>query len=542
MKDKMMNGQRLLLSTSKILLLLAFVIVVPVGVKAQVWTVLAVDPKGDGRDASLPDAAQLSYRYDKQHDLLWFRVSLYGKPHEEAFGVNIVVDTGAEDTAKMNWWGANKDFKFDKLVTAWVTRGNGGYQGAIGVGDATGARAQNFNNLMQNNLQIRAEGDSIVIGVKRTDLTDKMKMNLIAAVGSDQRWNDDIPNTRSIALDLAAPRPGRGLREIDLSRNNFRFPPDYETLADNLPPLTIKKGHGRETLILIPGVYSGKDSFDAFIARNQSLYKFYVVTPPGLNGTPARPLPPETTSYGEFTWTRRLGRDVLELISREKLSNPVIVAHGFPGSLVAEELAFQHPDVLGGVIEIASMPVQFFPSPKDPSRKTPATPEERVEIVNEGWAEKWFKYVTTETWESNNYPAVMFTNDPDRAEQVRQQVEAAPLPVKIRYLSEFMASDHSAELASLKVPLLALRPGFNEKLLADPTNSWYKTSFQDAWDAFSKNPRIQVVTIPNARALLLDDQPKLIDEAIATFVALTSSKGELKNPNLSGTKKSVVQR
>jgi pimeloyl-ACP methyl ester carboxylesterase len=542
MKATMMNGQRLLFTTSKILLLLAFVIVVPVGATAQVWTVLAVDPKGDGRDASLPDAAQLSYRYDKQHDLLWFRVSLYGKPHEESFGVNIAVDTGAEDTAKMNWWGANKDFKFDKLVTAWVTRGNGGYQGTIGVGDATGARVQNFNNLLQNNLQIRAEGDSIVIGLKRTDLTDKMKMNLIAAVGSNQQWNDDIPNTRSVALDLSAPRPARGLREIDLSRNNFRFPSDYKTLADNRPPLIIRKGRGRETLILIPGVYSGKEVFDAFIARNQSLYKFYVVTPPGLNGTPARPLPSETTSYGEFTWTRGLERDVLELISREKLSKPVILAHGFPGSLVAEDLAFQHPETLGGVIEIASMPVQFFPSPKDPSRKTPATPEERVETVNEGWAEKWFKYVTPETWESNNYPATMFTNDLDRAEEVRQQVEATPLPVKIRYLSEFMASDHSAELTNLKVPLLAIRPGFNEKLLADPANSWYKTSFQDVWDAFSKNPQIQVVTIANARALLLDDQPKLTDEETATFVALARSKAELKNPNLSGPKKSVVQR
>ncbi len=542
METQMINGQRMLLSTSKILLLLAFVTVVPVGVTAQVWTVIAVDPKGDGRDASLPDAAQLSYRYDKQQDLLWFRVSLYGKPHEESFGVNIVVDTGAEDTAKMNWWGANKDFKFDKLVTVWVARENGGYKGTIGVGDAAGAKAKNFNNLLQNNLEIRVEGDSILIGVKRTDLTDKMKMNLIAAVGSNQNWNDDIPNTRSVILDLSAPRPPRGLREIDMSRNNFRFPSNYQTLADNRPPLIIKKGHGRETLILIPGVYSGKEAFDEFIARNQSLYKFYVVTPPGLNGTPARPLPPERTSYGEFTWTRRLGRDVLELFSREKLGNPVIIAHGFPGSLVAEELAFQHPDALGGVIEIASMPAMFFPSPKDPSRKTLATPEERIETVNEGWAEKWFKYVTPETWESNNYIAEMFANDPGRAEQVRQQVEADALPVKIRYLCEFMASDHSAELASLKVPLLALRPGFNEKFLADPANSWYKTSFQDAWDAFSKNPRIQVVTIPNARALLLDDQPKLTDETIATFVALASSKAELKNPNLSGPKKSVVQR
>src|SRR5262249_24752130 len=147
---------------------------------------------------------------DKPQDLLWFRVSLYGQPNEQAFGVNLVVDTGREDAAKMNWWGANKDFRFDKLVTAWVARRDGGYQGLIGVADAAGAKARNFNNLAQNNLQIRIEGDSIVIGLKRTDLTNKMKMNLIAAVGSDRQWNDDIPNTRFATLDLSAPRPARG--------------------------------------------------------------------------------------------------------------------------------------------------------------------------------------------------------------------------------------------------------------------------------------------------------------------------------------------
>src|SRR5882762_4405723 len=282
METQMINGQRMLLSTSKILLLLAFVTVVPLGVTAQVWTVIAVDLKGDGRDPSLPDAAQLSYRYDKRQDLLWFRVTLYGKANEESFGVNIVVDTGVDDADKMNWWGANKDFKFDKLVTVWVTRESGGYKGTIGVGDAAGARAKNFNNLFQNNLEIRVQGDSILIGVKRTEVTEKMKMNLIAAVGSREQWNDDIPNTRSVTVDLSLPRPARGLREIDVSRNNFRFPSDYKTLADHRQPLMIKKGRGREKLILIPGVYSGKEIFDGFMERNQSQYEFYVLTPPGL--------------------------------------------------------------------------------------------------------------------------------------------------------------------------------------------------------------------------------------------------------------------
>src|SRR5215510_7971882 len=127
----------------------------------QIWTVLAFDAKGDGRDPSLPDAAQLSYRYDQQQDMLWFRVSLYGKPPEEAFGINVVVDTGRDGAEKMNWWGANKDFKFDRLVTAWVTRGQNGYQGTIGVGDVAGVKAKNINNLLQNDLQIQVEGDSI---------------------------------------------------------------------------------------------------------------------------------------------------------------------------------------------------------------------------------------------------------------------------------------------------------------------------------------------------------------------------------------------
>jgi hypothetical protein len=81
-----------------------------------------------------------------------------------------------------------------------------------------------------------------------------------------------------------------------------------------------------------------------------------------------------------------------------------------------------------------------------------------------------------------------------------------------------MASDHRDNFRTLNAPLLALIPGFNEKLLADPAYGWFKGSFQDAWDRLPKSSRIQVVTIPDARALILDDQPALADRAIAAFV------------------------
>src|SRR5205085_1441894 len=365
----MKNNQRWLYPVSKLVLLLAFIVSAPVGAIAQVWTVAGFDAKGDARDPSLADAAQLSYRYDKQQDLLWFRVSLYGKPNEQAFGINLVFDTGVDEAAKMNWWGANTAFKFNKLVTAWVTLGGNGYQGTIGIGDVVGIKAKQVNNLLQNNLQIRVEGDSLIIGVKRTDVTDKLKMNVIAAVGSNQQWNDDVPNAGSVAIDLSAERPKQGLREIDVSHNNLELPTDYKTLADNKPPLITKKGQGRRRLILVPGMYSGANSFDSFIARNQSRYTFYIVTPPGINGTLARPMPAAGSSFGELTWTRHLERDILALIRKEKMVKPIIVAESHPASTAAIELAVEHPDKIGGVVIAGTNLVQFFPSPKDPTRK-----------------------------------------------------------------------------------------------------------------------------------------------------------------------------
>src|SRR5215813_1994884 len=112
------------MTTSKLALLLALIVLSPGITSAQVYSVLTFDGKGDGRDPSVADAAQLAFRYDKEQDMLWFRIALYGQPNRDAFGVNLAIDTGGDDSTKMNWWGANKTFRFDRLVTAAVTRGD----------------------------------------------------------------------------------------------------------------------------------------------------------------------------------------------------------------------------------------------------------------------------------------------------------------------------------------------------------------------------------------------------------------------------------
>lgn len=513
----MKSNQRLLSSISKIALLCTLIVITSVIARAQRWTVLTFDGKGDGRDASLADAAQLAYRYDKQQDILWFRIALYGTPNTQAFGVNIVIDAGGDDATKMNWWGGNKNFKFDKLITAWVTHGDKGYEGTIGVGDVAGVNAKQLNNLKQNNLQIRVEGDSIVIGVNRTDITDKLKMNLIASVGSNEQINDDVPNWGSATLDLSTTKAG--VLEIDVSRNNLELPTSYKSLPDNQRPLVTKSGRGKQTLILAPGMYSGKTSFDGFIARNQSHYKIFLLTPPGINETPARAMPVNGTSFSDLTWTRRLERDILDLIRKEKLTKPVIVAERQPAAQAAIEVAIEHPDQIGGVVLVGTNLVQYFPSPKDPTRRTPIAFSDRAGLVDESWAAKWFKYVTPETWKNGDLRQQLLSVEPSRAQKAWDDLEAAPVEIKIRYLCEFWASDVTRGFDRLKVPVLALVPGFDEKFLADSANSFAKPAFLDSWETLvPKNSLLEIVKIPNARMLMLDDQPKETDDAIEAFI------------------------
>jgi pimeloyl-ACP methyl ester carboxylesterase len=220
-----------------------------------------------------------------------------------------------------------------------------------------------------------------------------------------------------------------------------------------------------------------------------------------------------------MTWTRRLERDILDLIQRQKLSKPVILAERQPAAQAAMELAIEHPDQIGGVILVGTNLVQSFASPKDPTRKAPIAFADRGPFVDESWAGKWFKYVTPETWRNGDLGKQLLSNDPARAQTAWDELEAAPLEVKIRYLCEFWASDVTRGFDQLKVPVLALVPAFDDKFLADPANGFAKPSFLDSWESLiPKHPRLELVKIPNARMLVLDDQPKETDEAIAAFI------------------------
>lgn len=165
-----------------------------VSAPAVTWQPFMTDPAGDGKDPKLPDIISVD-RADTP-DRLWMRVT-FRDPLPNSFGTNIVINRNGDPTTGMKWWGSGSTFRFDRLVTAWITRDGDGYFGRIGVTDNDGARGQRLAKISSDvQLAMSADGRSVMIGTPLSALDLSDKSMFVVAGGSHLVWNDDA--TRSV--------------------------------------------------------------------------------------------------------------------------------------------------------------------------------------------------------------------------------------------------------------------------------------------------------------------------------------------------------
>lgn len=166
------------------------------------WKTLASDGTGDGSTGGPQylDGTQLEYQYDEVSDSIWFRVTVNNVLNAN-YGINIIMNVkgaGATD----NWFGTNSAFAYNRIITAWITSGT---NGTVGVTDAAGFKAMNYKKLGSNNIDIAidATAKTYTLGMKRTDIYNDTVLDatVIAGVGSNQFWDDDVPNTGSGSIN-----------------------------------------------------------------------------------------------------------------------------------------------------------------------------------------------------------------------------------------------------------------------------------------------------------------------------------------------------
>jgi len=135
--------------------------------------------------------------------MVWFRVTLREKPHERWIGANVVLDVDGDPSNGTAWWGANKDFKFDRLVSVWCVRVGDRCQGFVGAADADEVASGTLGDGSGQGVRfaIDRERSAFVVGVPRDTLgLTAQGSRLVVAVGSALFFNDDVPGDGAATL------------------------------------------------------------------------------------------------------------------------------------------------------------------------------------------------------------------------------------------------------------------------------------------------------------------------------------------------------
>jgi pimeloyl-ACP methyl ester carboxylesterase len=318
--------------------------------------------------------------------------------------------------------------------------------------------------------------------------------------------------TASLQAQNACPR----IMRQDSTLNNLVDPPGSVTVQPGTLGDVLRLGDGPQDLVLIPGLGFGGEVFRSFMEGNAGRYRMYAVTLPGFDGTAPLPSPPEGTSFGEQTWTNSAVEAIEKLIAQEQLQDPVIVGHWLTGTQIALRLALKHPSHIKAVVLLAGSAKMMV---TDTAYATYyGTPEKRVASIDRWLAPRWFRTVTRETWDDNNFLPGDYAVNPVLGLRLWREAATPKLHVWVRYLCEFNAQDITVGLDKLRVPTLLLKPGLEG--FAESSDQNYMINFcHTSWNDAAGNQSIRMETIPDARACLWLDQPALVNGAIESFLA-----------------------
>lgn len=296
--------------------------------------------------------------------------------------------------------------------------------------------------------------------------------------------------------------------------NNLVHTSGYSpSVLGDIPAYT-KTGNGTRSLILIPGLGFDQSVFNDFILANKNNFTIYAITIPGMGNTMAPPMPDTSVSYSAQTWTNGLLKGILKLMAKEDIAKPILVGHFTYGTQIALKMAIEYPDSIAGVIILGGQ-AKFISQQNDK-----AIDYQLKDMIRgtDYFAKSWFKTKTEAEWDKGNYLPEIYSVSKRIGKNLWKQAAEVPVPVMVRYLCEFTASDVKAQLKEIKCPVLILRAKFTDKILSNPLNNYVKSQFIDTWENVSAiNSLIQVKDIQNASSFVWKDQPSLTYSEINLF-------------------------
>jgi N-formylmaleamate deformylase len=252
-------------------------------------------------------------------------------------------------------------------------------------------------------------------------------------------------------------------------------------------------GHG-QPMILIPGLSSSGDTWNATVARYRERFTCHVLTLAGFAGVPPIEQPLLATVRAEL----------VEYIREQQLTRPILVGHSLGGTL-ALAIAADHPDLVGPVIVVDSLPflagAQFQAKTLEDARAGIAAM--RAYMANQTRSQ-YDEYVR-----SGAATSFMVTS-PQDLDIIKQWGLASDPRTVADAMADLMGLDLREDVARIRTPTLVLGTwiGLHQQLAKYGTDVPRAAFVQTFGEQFAKLPQLHFVLSDTARHFIMfDDAP-----------------------------------
>ncbi len=168
------------------------------------WELLSEDERGDGANVNSADGKAFYYFHDKGEQKIWFKFELFNTISEDFPAVSIAFDIDNDQQTGQFWFGSNKAFKYDAMLSLGVLkRERDMATGYNGITNLEGITKNDWINEKQNvvDFYTYSKHNAYIIGISVRHLNLKNRsVKVMGSVGKNAIWNDDIGKEITIIL------------------------------------------------------------------------------------------------------------------------------------------------------------------------------------------------------------------------------------------------------------------------------------------------------------------------------------------------------
>ena len=261
--------------------------------------------------------------------------------------------------------------------------------------------------------------------------------------------------------------------------------------------LVERHGSGPRALILVPGLATGGWVWQETVREFSHDHTLYVVTLPGFDGRPAVAGNPFDAAKSALT----------ELVTSRKLVKPVLIGHSVGGTL-AIALAQDLGDRIGGAVAIDGLSV--FPRTED------MPPEQRAAMADNMRQRMASLSPQAFASQQRQYMHTMGVTDMGKADDLARLTARSDPAAVAAYMGAVLALDLRPGLPKIRAPLLMLTPSYGPDNAAMGVSAPDKVAYYR--ELMTGTPKLEVVSIDNARHFAMLDQPRAVHDALRQFL------------------------